>query len=58
MNNKSAITKIKRWLKTEGNTGVKLAKMLKYKSSATISHWLNNGRVPKREVERVIKVLG
>lgn len=57
MTNVKLMVKLKKWLKNDGNTQVKLAKKLNYKSGATISQWLARGKIPRREMERVGKVL-
>ena len=39
--------KLERWLKKKGNSKSKLAYLLGYKSSSTISNWITRGSIPE-----------
>ena len=52
------LAQLKRWLKKPGNSNVKLAYLLGYKSATTISNWLARGSVPdyiKPQLKEVLK---
>jgi hypothetical protein len=42
------LKELRRWLKQPGNSPAKLAARLGYRSSTTISKWLERGMIPER----------
>lgn len=51
------ISELKKWLSKPGNSRTTLAHLLRYKSTATIDRWLNKGKIPERELERVEAII-
>ena len=57
MAKKNLLKMVKDWLKVPENTEIKLASLLGYRSSATISNWLKRKRIPeymREPLERII----
>lgn len=40
------LKELKHWLKQDGNSTIKLAYMLNYKTSTTINNWIARKRIP------------
>lgn len=53
----STFDRLERWLKKPGNTPAVLAAQLGYKTSETIRRWVENKRIPEREVVRVEEII-
>lgn len=56
MKNKE-IEKLNKWLKKPGNTKAKLASILGYGSSETISRWIERKRIPVHQQVRLSLIL-
>jgi hypothetical protein len=55
MRSKPEMVALKAWLKTHHPT--ELAARLGYKSSTTISHWINKNRIPSQQISRVMEII-
>jgi len=51
------IKALERWLKIEGNSTAKIAYLLGYRSSSTITKWIKNQTIPLREREKVLDII-
>ena len=51
------IRKVERWLKRDGNSIVKLACLMNYKTTNTINHWQVVESVPMKARKRLKKIL-
>lgn len=53
----SEIRALEKWLEKEGNGPAKLAYLLGYRSSSTISKWIKTNTIPRREREKVLDLI-
>ncbi len=51
------ITKLKKWLKQDGNSELKLASILGYESPYTIKSWIKNNRIPSFQETNVLRAI-
>lgn len=58
MADKQLITKLKKWLAKENNSRAKLAYLMGYESSVTITNWIKSKKIPRRETTRLANILG
>lgn len=52
---KPEIEALIKWL--ENNSAARLAVELDYKSTVTFSNWIRRGSIPRREVDKVMKII-
>jgi len=55
---KNEISALKRWLKENGNSEAKLASILGYSSSVSISNWISRKRIPRHRLIQVLEIIG